>query len=274
MRFAELAEFHGSDTTNCNMPLHDTEAFVLRTFSIQEADKICVFFTREAGKVRGVAHGARRVKSRYGASLEPFTEVSLSYFQKENRELVSVSSCEIIRSQFVDNFSSERLGLLHYLAELIIEFLPDHEANDHVYRLITATLLALRDLPGAQTPALTRYFEIWMLKLGGFFPDWRTCGLCGRDLSRDASVWLNNEGMPQCGDCSGRRGEELLAREWAAIQEILTTPPASFVAAPRDARLLQQIGGITTRLIARALDRNLKSFELLDRLRPAEVGSQ
>lgn len=67
------------------MPLHETGAFVLRTFTIKEADKVCVFFTRDAGKLRGVAHGARKLKSRFGASLEPFTEVSLVYFQKSTR---------------------------------------------------------------------------------------------------------------------------------------------------------------------------------------------
>jgi DNA repair protein RecO (recombination protein O) len=254
------------------MPLHSTDAFVLRTFSAHEADKICVFFTREAGKLRGVAHGARKLKSRYGASLEPFTEVSLAYFQKENRELVSISDCEIIRSRFVEGpdgmMTGERLAVLHYFAELVIEFTPDHEANPLVYRLITATLAAWKELPNNRLPALTRYFEIWMLKLAGFFPDWKQCGLCGRELTTAASVWLTNEGMPQCGDCSGRLGEELAPSEWRAIRDVLTEAPARFVSSPRDARLIQQIGGIASRLIARALERRLKSYEFLDRLKP------
>src|SRR5215831_13858094 len=122
------------------MPLHETDAFVLRTFTIKEADKVCVFFTREAGKLRGVAHGARRLKSRFGASLEPFTEVSLVYYQKENNELVSISTCDIINSQFVEGMSSQMLGVMHDLAELLIEFVPDHEPHDRFYRLDNATL--------------------------------------------------------------------------------------------------------------------------------------
>src|SRR5262249_51728657 len=126
------------------MPLRETDAFVLRTFTSKEADKICIFFTREAGKLRGVAHGARRLKSRFGASLEPFTEVSLVYFQKEHKELVSISNCEILKSQFTGVVSSELLGVTHYLAELVAEFIPDHEPNEKVYRLLQATLDALR----------------------------------------------------------------------------------------------------------------------------------
>ncbi|HEY9433519.1 MAG TPA: DNA repair protein RecO [Blastocatellia bacterium] len=263
------------------MPLHETEAFVLRTFTIKEADKVCVFFTREAGKLRGVAHGARRLKSRFGASLEPFTEVSLVYFQKENKELVSISNCEIINSQFVEGLSSETLGVIHYLAELVIEFVPDHEPNERVYRLICATLESLRRAGAAgvkgrdeKLPAIVRYFEIWMLKLAGFFPHWKNCGACEKGLAGEASVWLTNEGIPQCQACGGGRGEELRPLVWRTIHEVLTQPPAAFLSPERDARSIAQIGNLTARLIDRVLERELKSYEVLDRLRPVEYVEQ
>jgi DNA repair protein RecO (recombination protein O) len=266
------------------MPLHETDAFVLRTFTIKEADKVCVFFTRESGKLRGVAHGARRLKSRFGASLEPFTEVSLVYFQKENKELVSISNCEIINSQFVEGLSSETLGVIHYLAELVIEFVPDHEPNERVYRLIRATLESLRRI-GAPTlvdakerdeklPAIVRYFEIWMLKLAGFFPHWKNCGACEKNLAGEAAVWLTNEGIPQCPACGGGRGEELRPLVWRTIHEILTQPPATFLLPEREARSIAQIGNLAARLISRVLERELKSYEVLDRLRPVEYVEQ
>ncbi|QQS48696.1 MAG: DNA repair protein RecO [Acidobacteriota bacterium] len=248
------------------MPLRETDAFVLRTYTLREADKVCIFFTREAGKIRGVAHGARRLRSRYGASLEIFTEVSLSYFEKENRDLVSISSCEIIRSRFFEGMSSEVLGVMHYFAELVIEFFPEHEPNEKVYRLIGAALDALEG--AGELTALVRYFEIWVLKLSGFFPDWRRCGLCGRELTAEPSIWLTNEGMPQCTGCSGRAGEELRTAEWRMIQEILTRAPAEFLATPRAGHPLRQIGMVATRLISRVLERELKSYEVLDRLKP------
>jgi len=260
------------------MPLRETDAFVLRTFTIKEADKVCVFFTRDAGKLRGVAHGARKLKSRFGASLEPFTEVSLVYFQKENRELVSVSNCEIISSQFTEGMSSETLGVMHYLAELVIEFAPDHEPNEKVYRLISATLESLRRI-GAEVaqerneklPAIVRYFEIWMLKLAGFFPHWKNCGSCEKDLAGEVAVWLTNEGIPQCSACGGGRGEELRPAVWRMIHEALTQSPAKFLSSPRDARSIAQAGNLAARLISRVLERELKSYEVLDRLRPVEI---
>jgi DNA repair protein RecO (recombination protein O) len=253
------------------MPLHETEAFVLRTFTLKEADKVCVFFTREAGKLRGVAHGARRLRSRYGASLEPFTEVALVYFQKENKELVSVSSCEIIRSQFYEGMSSEVLGVMHYLAELVIEFVPDHEPNGRVYQLIAAILKALRGSAKPQLLPIVRYFEIWMLKLAGFFPAWKQCTGCRRELMQEPAVWLTKEGAPQCARCGGGFGEEVRAIEWRTINDILTHSPVDFLSLPRDERVIGQIGGIATRLINRALERELKSYDVLDRLKPALI---
>ncbi len=249
------------------MPLHETDAFVLRTYTLKEADKVCVFFTREAGKLRGVAHGARRLRSKYGASLEPFSEVDLIYFQKETKELVSISYCEIVRSQFFEGMSSELLGVMHYLAELVIEFIPDHEPNEKVFRLISATMDALRASPNEDLSPLVRYFEIWMLKLAGYFPDWQYCGICHKDLARESSIWLTNEGMPLCGSCSGNRGEELRQEEWQMIQAILTQPPANFLSSQPDARALSQVGFAASRLISRVLERELKSFEVLDRLK-------
>lgn len=252
------------------MPLHETEAFVLRTFTLKEADKVCLFFTREAGKIRGVAHGARRLRSRYGASLEPFTEVALVYYQKENKELVSVANCEIIRSQFQEGMSSELLGVMHYMAELVIEFLPDHEQNVRVYRLIAAVLKAVdSETKSYQLIWVVRYFEIWMLKLAGFFPDWNRCDACRRELSQEPSVWLTNEGAPQCINCSGGLGEELRQIEWRTIHDILLHSPADFMASPRDLRVSGQIGRNATRLINRVLERELKSYDVLDRLKPA-----
>lgn len=254
------------------MPLHDTDAFVLRTFTLKEADKICVFLTREAGKLRGVAKGARRLRSKFGASLEPFTEVQLTYFLNENRELVSLSNCEIVQSHFAAGISSERLGVLHYLAELLIEFIPDHEPNEKIYRLVGASVEVLKTAQDAQLATLTRYFEVWLLKLGGFLADTRRCGMCQTVFRADEALWLNKDGAPRCYDCSGGAGDQMLPTARRLLAEILAQSPAKFLATARDAATLAQISAITNRLISRVLERDLKSYELLDRLRPAEIG--
>src|SRR5215210_978544 len=99
------------------MGLNETEAFVLRTYKLAEADKIVVLLTRRAGLVRGVARGARRLKSKFGASLELFTHVALTYHEKEGRELVSIGQAEIIRSYFHLARREDALQALDYLSE-------------------------------------------------------------------------------------------------------------------------------------------------------------
>lgn len=250
------------------MPLRDTDAFVLRSYTLKEADKICVFLTREAGKIRGVAHGARKVKSKYGASLEPLTEVSLHYFEQENRDLVSINNCEIIRSQFSDVISSERLAAIHYLSELLMEFLPDHEPNETVYRLVGAVLKALKQMPADNPGLLLRYAEVWVLKLAGFFPNWRHCAECSRELPMNISTWLSADGAPLCANCSNQRGEELTSNTRVLVNDILRLPPEKFVAQERDPRALAKLESIVSRLIKNTLERELKSYEMLGRLRP------
>src|SRR5437763_8563354 len=122
------------------MGLHETEAFVLRTYKLAEADKIVVLLTRRAGLLRGVAHGARKLKSRFGASLELFTLVSLAYYEKEARELVSIRQAEILRSYFHLAQEADTIAVLDYLSELIIEFTPPYDPNEKLFRMISACL--------------------------------------------------------------------------------------------------------------------------------------
>src|SRR5947209_14425176 len=82
------------------VPARVSEALVLRTYPLKEADLVVSFLTRDQGKLRGVAKRARRPKSPFGAGLERLSHVRMAYFQREARELVNLDSCETIQSQF------------------------------------------------------------------------------------------------------------------------------------------------------------------------------
>ena len=82
------------------MSAHVSEAFVLQTWPFREGDLIVSFLTRDLGKLRGVARRARRPKSGFGSGLERLSHIRMSYFQRENRELVNIDSCELLHSQF------------------------------------------------------------------------------------------------------------------------------------------------------------------------------
>ena len=149
------------------MPLFTAEALVLRTYKLGEADRIVVFLTRDRGKKRGVAPNARKSRKRFGAALEPLTEVRVAYFEKERRELVGLNYAEPVRSP-LSAASPEALGYSHYFAELIDEWAAEADVDERLFRLGTSALDAL--VSGAPVEALARYFECWLLRLQGVYP--------------------------------------------------------------------------------------------------------
>lgn len=240
------------------MAIHSTEAFVLRTYSLAEADKICVFLTREMGKVRGVAHGARKLRSRFGSSLEPFTEVALTYYHKEGRELVSVSNCDIVLSHFdCAARDVETAGAFSYMAELLVEFLPEHEANERLYRLVKAVLEAIETQ--SDTRRALRYFECWLLRLVGFFPDLSMCPACGERIAEEDATFLTAEGAPRCATCSGGRSVEVSRELRVAIGRILKLHPTGLAGDNISPEHVARIGEINYQIIRHALERDLKS---------------
>src|SRR3954468_17414541 len=117
------------------MPLIETESLVLKSYNLAEADKIVVLLTHDHGIVRGVAKGAKRLKSRFGSGLEPFTEVRASYFQKDNVELVSLQGTELVNSNFAAASDPDFLKSLAFLADLLISLTPPHDPNEDLYRM-------------------------------------------------------------------------------------------------------------------------------------------
>lgn len=246
------------------MPLHTTEAFALRTYSLAEADKICVFLTRDQGKVRGVAYGARKLKSRFGSALEPFTEVALTYFQKEGRELVSISTCEIVRSHFNRAARDvETAGAFSYMAELVTEFMPEHDPNERLYRLVAATLEAMEQEP--EPTLLLRYFESWLLRLVGFYPDTSRCTACDRSVTGELT-FLTAEGAPRCAECSGGRGIQVDQGLRDTILEMFRLHPSAFARKPVPLDHAKRIGEINYQIIRHSLERDLRSRGLLNHL--------
>jgi DNA repair protein RecO (recombination protein O) len=218
--------------------------------------------------VRGVAHGARKMKSRFGSALEPFTEVALSYFQKEGRELVSVSSCDILRSHFERGARNvETASAFSYMAELLTEFLPDHEPNERLYRLISATLEAVESEDGDLSRIL-RYFESWLLRLVGFFPDTSRCAVCDETILHDDSVFITAEGTPRCSDCGGCKGFSLDAALRSVIGEMFRLHPKEFTRGTVRPEHILKIGEINYQIIRHALERDLRSRPLLKQSGP------
>jgi DNA repair protein RecO (recombination protein O) len=238
-----------------------TEAIVLRSYNLAEADRIVLCFTRSAGLIRGVAKGARRMKSRFGAGLEPFTLVHLEFREKENRELVTITGVEIVKSHFDLAADVECAEALGYMAELVNEFAPPHEANEKLFRMVSACLDALAAAPQISKIVL-RYFEIWILRLAGSFPDVSACAVCGSALTTAQPVYLDFESAVRCSNCARGVGTRLLPQVRQILLDSQQLGPAQFaemcadLVGNNDAELSE----VTHRLIVRTLERRPRTL--------------
>ena len=171
------------------MPARVSETYVLRTYPFRESDLIVSFFTRDQGKLRGVARRARKPKSSFGSGLERLSLVNLSYSQKETRELVNLNSCDLLQSQFDLITEFDASVALDFVAEVSDHMLPPHEPNERFFRLLAAILDYMHErAPGAIWTAIT-YFSLWATRLSGFLPDLeshpdRNLSTASRELAR------------------------------------------------------------------------------------------
>ena len=159
------------------MALLTAEALILDVTDLHDRDRIVTFLTREHGKKRGVAKGARVKHSRFGGQLQPLAKVEVTWFEKEGRDLGRISSVELVRTAHRLQTDLEGILLGSYLADHLLEFAQEGEASDHLFRLLDATIEAL--LAGVDRDLAARYFEAWVLRLGGHLPGPLDCPACG-----------------------------------------------------------------------------------------------
>lgn len=238
------------------MAIHESEALVLRSYNFGEADKVVVCLAREAGLIRGVAKGCRKLKSRFGAALEPFTLVKLTYYQKENQELASFNTAEILTSHFDLSGNAETLTGLAYMGDLVIEFSPPHQPNEKLFRMVNACLEAIaKSQPDLQV--ILRYFEVWLLRLEGFLPDIRRCGECDHVFEEREAAFFNNDLVFRCARCSPGTGSALSRRLQTQLRATQNLAPYVFAQESRAVpeEIHREMAELTHRLIGRVLER-------------------
>jgi DNA repair protein RecO (recombination protein O) len=245
-----------------------SEAVVLRTWPVREADLIVSFFTRDYGKVRGVAKSALKSRKRFGGALEPMTVARAWFAERPRQELVRLDQLEIIRSPLSTPIDPARLAVLSFFAEVLDEALPDHDPQETVFRLLLAVLeqtTAEQPLNPQPWMPLT-YFSLWMTRLMGVLPDIAHCTACGRALAAgEASFDALDDGL----FCPlHRRGSAtpLCADSWQLAQRMLRAPASAFGAEPWPRRRAADLRRFTLQSIERHLERKLRSAEALARL--------
>lgn len=197
------------------MPARETEAIILKTFPLGEADRLVSFFGRSSGRARGVAAGARRLKNRYGSTLEVLSHVQLWYLEKETRELVRIQQAELLESFHKaqsDYGLSTGLAVVSEVAELI---LPEHEVSEPMFRLILLTAREIERTAGWALPL--SYFSFWTVRLGGWLPRFDRCASCSARFGTQPAFYGASHSGLFCEKCrrSGMQPMHCAARELA-----------------------------------------------------------
>ena len=253
------------------MPVYTAEALILRTYKLGEADRIVVFLTRDRGKKRGVAKGARRPRSRYMGALEPMTRAGVAYYEREQRDLVRINYVEPSRSPMAAAGGRDgdavlgALGHAGYFAELIDEWAPEAHADERLYRRGSSMVDALT--LGVPIDRLARYFEDWLLRLQGVYPAIAACAACG-GLLVEGSVLPPREHVFVCRAClPAGGGTPLSAEAMHFLKASATVAPEALEGLPLAAASSRQLETAHRRLIGLHLEKELKSARVLREMR-------
>jgi len=243
------------------MSVLTSEAVVLRTWPLHEADLIVSFFTRDYGRVKGVAKSALRSRKRFGGALEPMTVARAWFAEKPKQELVRLDQLEIIRSPLSVPVDHARMAVLSFYAEVIDEALPEHDPQETIFRLILAVL----EQTTVDQPWMPlTYFSLWMTRLMGLLPDIAHCTVCGEALhAADISFNTHTDGL----FCEVHRGAVALSADsWQLAQRMLRAPATAFAGEPWPRRRAQDLRRFAIQSLERHLERRLRTAEVLARM--------
>jgi DNA repair protein RecO (recombination protein O) len=158
------------------MPLYKEQGIVLRSHKLGEADKIVTILTQGSGKVRAVAKGIRKTRSRFGARLEPFTHVSLLLYR--GKSLDTVTQAEILAPFVTLRARFDLIAAAETMLEATDTVAEEHERNVRLFLLLLSGLRALDRTP-RDPAAVAEAFLLRLLTLSGFHPSLSACAVCG-----------------------------------------------------------------------------------------------
>jgi len=181
-----------------------TDAIVLRSMKYGETSKIVTLYSERFGKIKVIAKGARGVKSKFGASLEPMTHSSVILYKKEQRDLHVLSKCEMSSPFFKFEGNGDRLAAGLAVVELVNMVMHDEEENAPMFALLVESLTAV-DRASKHLLNIFFAFELRLLEIFGYGLNLQHCTRCGRSVVEgrytDEVFLLLASGSVLCSDC-------------------------------------------------------------------------
>jgi DNA repair protein RecO (recombination protein O) len=247
-------------------PSQASQAIILRTRAYGESDKIVTFLTEDAGKLTGIAKGAKNSRRRFANCLDPFTHVRAHFRSRSGAGMVFLESCDLLEpvGALVDPV---KFAYGSYLVELIDQLTAEAYPVRELYSLLAEALDELRC--GAATAALLRAFEVQLLCRAGYDPELQHCGRCHRGLGSAAAFLDPIHGSIVCAGCHSRE-ESLIpvdSRTLAALERLKGQPLNQLRGHRIPGGVATEAAQLMGRLLALHLPRPLRSAKLIAALR-------
>jgi len=203
------------------MAAEKLDALVLRTYNLTESSKIVVLLTSARGKVRAVAKGVRRAKSKFGSALEPITQIEAEVYYKENRDLQTLAQAATRESFPSIRSDLKRLGMAAVMCELMDQFVQENEESSQTFMLLLISLKTLNSM-SRNYDSLLIAFYLKILEASGLLPSMDRCVRCSRELQNHAYLDAASGGA-LCSKCSSGMGERLNTGSLKIMQRLLST---------------------------------------------------
>lgn len=240
----------------------ESTAFVLRTYPLRESDRIVALFSRAEGVLRGVAPRAGASRKRFGGTLSVLNEVEFAYHEKEGRDLGRLDWCRLLQPTPGEGRDLDAFYAACYMAEILEQMAREREADEKLYRLTRSCAAALES--GVNASWVTRYFEIWTLRLGGLLPELVTCGACGIPLVQSGACLLP-EDEAVCGRCCGRASSsvDLSPEAVVLVRRMLTQGPGQVPENGAGTQILAAVARVAAAQFAAVVDRPFRTAALV-----------
>lgn len=239
------------------------EALILRTWPIHEADQIVSFFTRDQGKLKGVAKSAAKSRKRFGGALEPMTYVLASYAEKPRQELVRLDACEILASPLSSPVDYARAAALEFFSEILEETLQDRDPQDAVFRL---ALAVLEQTCADRIWLPVTYFALWMVRLMGWMPELVRCTSCGRPFAGGPAYFESQRDGLVCVEHRHPGDRALSAESLALAGRMFREPVAALAAEDWPRNKAADLRRFALQCLERHLERKLRSARALKQI--------
>ena len=258
--------------------VYKTEAIVLRTMDLGEADRVLTVLTPRLGKLRVIAKGVRRPRSRIGGGLQPFSDVQLVLAVGRTFDVVTSSSLEDPHLGLRNDLHSTAAAW--YVVELADRFCEGAADSHDAFRLLAQALSALDAGSEIAREVVARWYELHLLDAMGFRPELGRCLECGGDIEPEGNAFSAVGGGVLCPEC---RPQALAARPLSAdalkvLRHLQRSPLVGVLRLRVEPPLHREVERLLHATVSAVLERELRSRDFLEevaaRHRPVEAGSQ